>query len=228
MMANFRTAAAQSQVSGSDDALNTASSVLARLATPKPTIVSCSQVLYWSEKFLSKLALIAGEKACERDQTSSDTSTEIALKAFRLWSVHPQVKRRDYSSGNPSSQLAGASETPSETSMWMSYYELLSTILQHNMTYFPPSHGPSRGQLATEIRRVETVCERVLLREVRFPRANARNPQVESWVEKVIRNWEALCGPEWRDDDFGEGGQDAVGRNVLDVGYVLSDMPDVC
>lgn len=220
-MANFPTVAAQCHVSGSDDALNTASSVLLRLATPRPTIASCPQALYWSERFLSKLALIAGEKVSARDPTSNDTSTEIALKAFRLWSVHPQVKRTG-SSGYPYSQSAGASEPPSQTSMWMSYYELLSTILQHNMTYFPPSQGPTRGHLATEIRRVEAVCESVLLREVRFPKANARNPQVESWVGKVIRNWEVLCGPGWRDDDFGEGGQDAVGRNVLDVGPPLS------
>jgi hypothetical protein len=33
----------------------------------------------------------------------------------------------------------------------------------------------------------------------------------------VISNWEVLCGPEWQDSDLGEGGQNAVSRNVLDV-----------
>jgi hypothetical protein len=65
------------------------------------------------------------------------------------------------------------------------------------------------------------VCENILLRTVKFPRAHVQNHLVEEWVEQVIRNWEVLCGPEWCDDDLGEGGQDGVSRNVLDV----SDTP---
>jgi hypothetical protein len=88
------------------------------------------------------------------------------------------------------------------------------------MEYFPPSNGASRNQLAEELRRVETVCESALLREIRFPTANASNPQVEVWVEEVIHNWEVLCGPSWQDNDFGEGGQSAIGHNVLDVSII--------
>lgn len=168
---------------------------------------------------MSKTALTASEQACEGTSAASETATEIALKAFRLWSAHPQVKKRELSPTVPASQLAGPSEPASQTSIWMSYYKFLSTILQRGMVYFPQSQsqGSVRAQLASEIRRIEAICENVLLREVRFPRANANNPQVESWVEQVIRNWEVLCGPEWRDEELGEGGQDAVGRNVLDV-----------
>lgn len=99
----------------------------------------------------------------------------------------------------------------------MSYYEFLSTILQHGFPYSAHGEGPRRVQLSTEFRRVESVCENILLRTVKFPKAHSRNRQVEDWVEKVIRNWEVLCGPGWSDEDFGEGGQDAVSRNVLDV-----------
>ncbi|KAL1968970.1 hypothetical protein VTN77DRAFT_804 [Rasamsonia byssochlamydoides] len=207
--------AAQSLVSGPDDALKTASSILPRLTTPSPTFLACPQALHWSEKLLSKTALTASEQACEVDSGENGSATEVALKAFRLWSAHPQVKRREPSSTAP----AGPFEPASQTSIWMSYYKFLSTILQRGMVYFPQSsQGSVRGQLASEIRRVEAACESVLLKEVKFPRANASNPQVESWVEQVIRNWEVLCGPDWRDEDL-EGGQDAVGRNVLDILY---------
>lgn len=148
----------------------------------------------------------------ERDDNAFEIG--LALKAFRFWSGHPYVKRRDITSGN---QSTGSPESGSPFTMWMSYFGLLSTILQNGMEYFPPSNGASRSQLAEELRRVETVCESALLREIRFPTANASNPQVEVWVEEVIHNWEVLCGPSWRDDDFGEGGQDAISRNVLDV-----------
>ncbi|KAJ6155587.1 Tetratricopeptide-like helical, partial [Penicillium chermesinum] len=45
------------------------------------------------------------------------------------------------------------------------------------------------------------------------------NSPVEAWVEQVIGNWQILCGPYWHDQDLGEGGQNAVGRNVLDILY---------
>jgi hypothetical protein len=86
------------------------------------------------------------------------------------------------------------------------------------MTYTPPVDGiAERPQFASELRRIESICENNLLREAKFPTAQANNSQVEEWVEQVISNWEVLCGPHWQDQDLGEGGQNAVGRNVLDV-----------
>ncbi|CRG87083.1 Protein FAM193A [Talaromyces islandicus] len=214
--AGYIKSAAQSAVSGTDDALKTASAILPRLSTPNPALASCPQALYWSEKFLSKVALVASEVVDPGDKDDNAFEIGLALKAFRLWSGHPYVKRRDIISGN---QSTGSSESGSPFTMWMSYFGLLSTILQNGMEYFPPSNGASRSQLAEELRRVETVCESALLREVRFPTANTSNPQVEVWVEEVIHNWEVLCGPSWRDADFGEGGQDVIGHNVLDILY---------
>ncbi|KAH8702530.1 putative filamentation protein [Talaromyces proteolyticus] len=211
--------AAQSVVSGPDDALKTASSILPRLATPNPGLASCPQALYWSEKFLSRTALLASEQVGGSDAYDCDFEIELALKAFRLWSGHPYVKRRDITAGHAINQSPGSSESGSPFSMWMSYYRLLSTILQHGMQYFPPSRGSPHNQLADELRRVETVCESALLREIRFPTASSSNPQVEVWVEEVIHNWEVLCGPGWRNDDFGESVQDAISRNVLDILY---------
>jgi hypothetical protein len=80
-----------------------------------------------------------------------------------------------------------------------------------------PNDGPDRPQLASELRRIEAICENNLLRDVKFPTASSSNSEVEEWVEQVISNWEVLCGPHWQDQDLGEGGQNTVGRNVLDV-----------
>lgn len=182
--------------------------------------LSSPQFLQWSERLLAKAAVLANEEASASDCTASQESAEIALKAFRLWSSHPLVKQKDLLSATP---VVGPVQPASQLSTWMSYYNLLSAIVQQVLNYVPPAEGRTRAQLANEIRRVEAICESVLLSEVRFPRATGRSSQVESWVEQVIRNWEVLCGPSWRDEDFGEGGQNAVGKNVLDVSYHSAD-----
>lgn len=157
---------------------------------------------------------MASEEAGTATPYSDPRHVEIALRLFRLWSVHPAVKQGQ---GSPKAAYAGAPGQPSRTSIWKSYYLFLTIVLQDGLTY-PPSHdNPERPQLASELRRVEAICESNLLREVKFPTASSDNSQVEEWVEQVISNWEVLCGPDWQDQDLGEGGQNAVGRNVLDV-----------
>jgi cargo-transport protein YPP1 len=208
--------AAQAIISNKNAALKTAYPVLPRLAIPNSALASCPQALYWSELFLCKIAMLASEGVSSDEPSEYEFEIEVALKAFRLWSGHPHVKRRDIAAGQTATRAAGFHESESQSDVWMSYYKLLSVILRHSLPYFPLSPGTPRRQLANEIRRVETVCESVLLRETKFPVASDSNPQVEAWTEEVISNWEVLCGPGWRDDDF-EGGQDAVSRNVLDV-----------
>jgi hypothetical protein len=161
--------------------------------------------------------MLASEEVLSNDSGENDFEIETALKAFRLWSGHPHIKDRDIAGGQRAIQSGSAHNTDSQSSIWTAYYRILSLILQYGLSYYPLSKGSPRRQLATEIRRVETVCESVLLRETKFPLASANNPQVEAWAEDVISNWEVLCGPSWRDDDLGEGGQDAISRNVLDV-----------
>lgn len=108
-------------------------------------------------------------------------------------------------------------EPASKATPWKAYYDLLGAILQYGLTYFAPRSGAERPQLASEFRLVELKCESSFLREEKFPMAYVGSPNVEAWVEQVIRNWEILCGPQWCDEDFGAGGQDGVSRNVLDV-----------
>ena len=157
---------------------------------------------------------MASEEAIRNSPSSNPRHVEIALRLFRLWSGHPAVKQGLAPSEIPYSDSI---DQPSRTSIWKAYYAFLTVVLQDGLPYTAPSNGPPRPQLASELRRVESICEGNLLREIKFPTASSDNSQVEDWVEQVIRNWEVLCGPRWQDEDLGEGGQNAVGRNVLDV-----------
>ncbi|RMJ28384.1 filamentation protein Rhf1 [Aspergillus sp. HF37] len=207
---------AQSFATGSNVALDTFSSIIPWLSDRVQKFQSNPDFSSWSEKLLAKAALLAGDEVSQSAALGDSTHMETALKAFRLWSAHPSVKQWVSSHG---SHAEGTAEPASKTRMWKSYYDLLTNLVQHDLPYLPPTSGSERPLLANEIRRVESICENNLLREVKFPMANAPSPQVEDWVEQVIQNWEVLCGPHWCDEDLGEGGQNAVGRNVLDILY---------
>ncbi|KAF9890955.1 hypothetical protein FE257_005212 [Aspergillus nanangensis] len=175
------------------------------------------QFLYWTEKLLAEASLLAGDEACKNVAPSSDDGlVKTALKLFRLWSSHPHIKQGTSSSAGSATSASGST---SRSTIWKSYYDLLSAVLQHDLGYNPVASGPERPQLASEVRRIESICETNLLREIKFPTADSLNAQIENWVEQVIRNWQVLCGPRWTDAELGEGGQNAVGRNVLDILY---------
>lgn len=160
---------------------------------------------------------MASEEARNSSPYSDPRHVEIALKLFRLWAALPSVKQ---GLAVPKPSHLDASTTLSRTAIWKAYYGFLTTVLQDGLVYTAPNDGPERPQLASELRRIESICEGNLLREVKFPTASSNNSDVEEWVEQVIRNWEVLCGPHWQDQDLGEGGQNAVGRNVLDVSAI--------
>lgn len=183
------------------------------LNSGKLTSITTPQFLEWSESLLGKGALLASGEASKNTPYSDPEHVDIALRLLRLWAAHPSVKQ-----GSPTkSSNAGGSGQVSRSSVWTAYYGFLTIVLQDGLIYTGPNDGPDRPQLASELRRVESICEGNLLREVKFPTASSQNNQVEEWVEQVISNWEVLCGPEWQDSDLGEGGQNAVSRNVLDV-----------
>ncbi|KAL2865649.1 putative filamentation protein (Rhf1) [Aspergillus lucknowensis] len=206
--------AAQHAVSGPRDALQTFNSLSAWLGNQNYAS-SSNQFLYWSEKVLADGALLAGDEVRKDIAGAHGGLVSAALRLFRAWSSHPAVKP-----GTPHGpHTEGSKEPVSKSSIWKSYYDLLSAVLQHYLPYAAPAGGPERPQLADEIRRVEAICEANLLREVKFPSADSGNKSIESWVEQVISNWKELCGPKWHDEELGEGGQIAVGRNVLDILY---------
>ncbi|KAF3482410.1 uncharacterized protein GIQ15_05169 [Arthroderma uncinatum] len=207
--------AAEELSSGKEDALQTFKSTFSWAATPASANTSNPQLLFWSEQYLARVSMLAYELFISRSPDYDESSLEFALRSLRLWASHPDVKGSD--------PAVAADITPtnssSKTSLWRAYYDILSIVLQHELPYPPISDGPKRVQLSAEFRRIEATCENVLLRHSKFPKANVVNQEVELWVQQVIRNWEVFCGAEWCDDDFGEGGQGAISRNVLDILY---------
>ncbi|KAL5003159.1 hypothetical protein BDV10DRAFT_155800 [Aspergillus recurvatus] len=207
--------AAQHQVSGPREALQVFNS-LAPWLNSTSLGSSSNQFLYWYEKILADGAMIAGEEICKDIASADGEMVRIALRIFRAWSSHPSVKPGEGARGI---QTESSPEPAPKSSIWKSYYNLLSAILLHGLPYTAPTQGPERPQLATELRRVEAICEASLLCDVKFPTADSGNEVVEAWVEQVIQNWKKLCGPEWHDEELGEGGQHALGKNVLEILY---------
>jgi hypothetical protein len=213
--AYYDAGSAQSTVTGIDETLETFASLVPWLGSGVLTASTNAQFLSWSETMFGKGALLASETATKASPVADPRHVEIALQLFRLWASLTAVKQ---GLASPQTLYTDASGSLSRVVIWRAYYGFLTTILQDNLIY-APAHGgiPERPQLASELRRIEAICENNLLREVKFPVASSNNSQVEEWIELVIKNWQVLCGPHWQDQDLGEGGQNAVGRNVLDV-----------
>ncbi|CAG8243405.1 unnamed protein product [Penicillium olsonii] len=207
-------ATAQSSVSNIDETIETFASLIPWLKSGKLSSITTPQFLSWSESLLGKGGILASEEARRNAAYSNPKNVDIALQLLRLWAAHPCVKQ-----GTPATSNVDDSAPASRSSIWTGYYAFLTTILQHGFPYTGPNDGPHRPQQANELRRVETICESSFLRETKFPTADSHNVQVEQWIEQVISNWEIMCGPEWQDSDLAEGGQDAIGRNVLEILY---------
>lgn len=209
-------ATAQSTAADINETLETFASLIPWLSGGKLASITTPQFLSWSESLLGNGALLASIEVTKHTPYSDSAHAGIALQLLRLWAAHPAVKQGS-SATNPSN-VDSFSLAP-RASVWAAYYRFLTAVLQSGLTYTGPNDGPDRPQLCSELRRVETIYERNLLSEVMFPTASSQNSQVEEWVEQVIRNWQVLCGPEWQDSDVGEGGQNAVGRGVLEILY---------
>lgn len=109
----------------------------------------------------------------------------------------------------------------SHSYIWKKYYDLLSEILNHGLPYHAPKEGSIRVQFATELRHSQRLCTTALLENTTFPRANGSNVLVEAWVDQVFQNWRVLCGPNWQNEDLGEGGQESIARELLDVSHLI-------
>lgn len=212
--------AAQSIVSGTAESFKSLESFIPWLRGRDATSAG-PQLLYWLGRLLSKGAEVATEEASKHRTHDNDRYVSAALKLFRLWAVLPDKSKEIASDAT---EIDGPSEPASAASTWKSYYDILTLVLQDALMYDPPESGDPRPQLAIELQYVQEVTDKSLMREEKFPGANAQSPLIESWVEQVVRNWEVLCGPQWSDLDVGDGGQDAVGRRVLDVSTFLLEV----
>ncbi len=186
----------------------------------------------WTERLLARHCLLTSRDVRSKGEMSKQPlSPESTLAPFRAWANF-------WAAGLPgdSGKLEGQEHRGgvSRRRIWQAYYNTLSILIQQGSSYPSPSEKPSaiektisgydnkylanpKLQQITELQKVEAIYEGFLLKEVKFPKANEASSEVESWVEHVIANWRTCSGFTWQDDDVGEGGKEALSRNVLAV-----------
>ncbi|KAI9779152.1 MAG: hypothetical protein M1839_007687 [Geoglossum umbratile] len=179
----------------------------------------------WTECLLCHLCLLSSELSASG---RSEINVESTIATFRSWAKFWETRP-----GQGLGALRGncvAVGVPRRL-VWKTYYSALSEILQGGLPYPPPrtsvEGSPSasvenfhaRLQQRAELQHVQNTYESLMLEEVKFPKADEMNEEIEEWVELVIGNWRVLCGSTWRDDDLGEGGKEGVARSVLEILY---------
>ena len=189
-----------------------------------------AELRQWTERLLARACLYT------RVTNSSPTLTTLneSLGCFGAWSKFWQ---RAPSGTSKIHLLKG---DVSRRRVWSDYYALLSMILQYGLLYVPESSRAHRSYVSRIQDAAETklssyklrqrsifqtaqeTYESLLLNETQFPKANQTNVEVEDWVEQVMRNWRVFLGDQWTDIELGEGGREALSRDVLNILYRAS------
>ena len=204
---------AQKHLSSSREAYNTFQSLLpwvAAIAT-RPIANDSPKVLQpWCQQYLAQFALLLA------NGPSLATSQESqALRVFRLWAE--QETKRETALIDESTAIPFVSTNEA----WKAYFVFLSQLLEQDYHY--PDDATKAGltprlQQYAELLRVQSTWENVLLKTIRFPKADDSNQQIEEWITQVMNNWTILSGPDWSDRNI-QGGKDAASRSVLDILY---------
>lgn len=181
----------------------------------------------WTERLLARACLHFNARTSSR----SITALTDALRAFNAWN--------DFWQRSPPTTV-GHGDSPSRIDVprrqvWRAYYDLLSTILQSGLMYnaaasdrihlgtketVPEEHQtPSKQRQRTDLKRVESTYESLLIQESQFPKASQTNLEVEQWIEQAMRNWRIICGFGWTDAELGQGGKEGVSRTMLEILY---------
>lgn len=188
-------------------------SMLPYLSNLPSTFASTPEHRSWTEKLLARHCILSSRQvianiAQPQDLLSVNSSTPPGslLSPFRAFADHCQ---------NIAPRTTGQGSL--HENVWQAYYNTLSVLVQHGMVQ---PIFKSRLHQAAELKKVQAMYEITLLKEVRFPRADQANTQIENWVDQVVANWRILSGPSWQNDDVGEGGKAALGHIVLDVGTI--------
>ena len=101
--------------------------------------------------------------------------------------------------------------------VWATYYDTLSLLVQNGVVQ---PVFKSKLHQTSELRRIQMIYEEwVFLKEIKFPRADQSNSQIETWVDQVMANWRTMLAPSWHDEDFWGGGKASFSRSILDVSY---------
>ncbi|KAJ5518010.1 Tetratricopeptide-like helical [Penicillium expansum] len=191
----YMKATAQSTATDINETLETFASLIPWLSGGKLASITTPQFLNWSESLLGNGALLASNEAVGGSSCGETGGSANNPSNVDLFGLAPRA------------------------SVWAAYYRFLTAVLRGGLTYPGSNDGPDRPQLCSELRRVETIYERNFSLRSHVSYSQFAELPNEEWVEQVISNWQVLCGPEWQDSDIGEGGQNAVGRDVLEILY---------
>ncbi|CZT21894.1 uncharacterized protein RCC_07760 [Ramularia collo-cygni] len=179
----------------------------------------------WTERLLAQACLYS-VKTIPSPSTQDLGETYTAFKAWgEFWERIPS-KEETTTSGQ---------DIP-RRQVWKAYYDLLSTILQRGLVFNPDAqssedlfilplntstnqHTHLKLRQRSEMQRVESTHESLLLAEIKFPKASQASTEVEAWAQQVMANWKVYSGSAWTDADLGDGGKTGVSRSVLDILY---------
>lgn len=197
----------------------------------------CSELRRWSEELLCHICIFF----------STDVPDKPAGLGEAMAGFHLLSKQLDRQGWQPlSSQVTFAQHSPK--AVWRAYYEALSALVRDDKVYHPaPSDHRSEGSESqgflekddytvsrikqwADLRRVGVNYETLLLQDTLFPKAGETSPEVTSWIDLVLANWNILCGPRWTNEELGAGGKVVVGRNTLDVSCLVPqpDRRSIC
>ncbi|KAL8997272.1 MAG: hypothetical protein Q9169_003414 [Polycauliona sp. 2 TL-2023] len=225
----------QDNAGKTQEALRTYASIMPVISSTASASRSMPEYRIWTERLLARYGTLM-EPLANADGRGGQPRlySRESLAPFRTWAELPWTNPAK--NGNVVAAETTKQQASTGRRMWQLYYASLSFILQQGLRYPPVGHGPStftqgmttenvnslanlKLQQSIELRRVESVYEDVLLKEVSFPKANETNVEVESWTDQVIANWRAMLHSSWQNEDLGKGGKEAMTRNVLAVLY---------
>ncbi len=181
-------------------------SIFPYLTKTQSTVGNTLESNLWTERFLARHISLASRhvksniKNPQNILKSKTFRPSELLGSLRLWSEY----RSERQNGS-SFSLAW---------VWKAYYDVLSILLQHQIT---KSIFPSKPQQYLELQKAQAAYEAILMNETHFPQADQHNVEIDSWVDQAMANWRALLVPFWQSEDLGKGGHLVLGKNMLEV-----------
>ncbi|MCJ1462351.1 hypothetical protein MMC07_000951 [Pseudocyphellaria aurata] len=222
-----------------EEAVQTYESMLPYISSTHSTFGNTSEHRAWTQSLIARHCLLSSRyvksKARQPQELLSSSSLfkpNSLLAPFRAWAEFWDVK--------PGRDLKMLDDTSnkgefSRKSVWLAYYDTLSTLLQIEHTYSSTSsvHTSGKGyqqsettffsiprpQQCAELHHVESIYEGFLLNELSFPKANEHSPEIEAWVDQVVANWKFICRPGWLDKDNADVRKTSTSRRVLAILY---------
>ena len=208
------------------EAVQSYESMLPYISSAQSTVGTSAEHRLWSERLLARHSMLVGRHITAYPRASgfsldAGSPVELAdiLKPYRAWAEfwddkHSRAIEQQSSLSTENSSL--------RTRIWKSYYDTVSVLVQQQIV---KPVFESRLKQANELKRVEAICEQIILKDAKFPKADQATPEIEGWVDQVMTNWRVLLDPPWKEEDLSSGGRAALGRNVLDVSLSFTLWP---